>query len=321
MDRITGNTIDLGGGRRGFRGRDLALGQAGTIPGPTWFNDVQEEICRSIEFANIVLAAGNREQLSQAMRRLAGSNTRVVTGNTTLTPDDAGLVLISGAAGAVTVTLPTAAAAGGRPLRYNLVRTDSTGNAVTVQRAGGDTIDGAASISLPAGARQTLVGDGVSAWVSLEPLGGLRFGETVFFAGGGGAAGFSGSWTVPAGVFLVMIEAIGAGGGGGGSAAGSAGGGGGGGAGGGGATASNVGAGGAGGTATGGSLNIAGAAGQAGQLIGSAYRGGLGGSAPFAGGVGYSGGIGAIAGCGGGGGWDNAVAPGAGAGGLVTISY
>lgn len=229
MDRITGNTTDLGGGRRGFRGRDLALGQAGTVPGATWFNDVQEEIVGIIELLALTPTAGNRAQLAQALRRLAGGNTRVITGSTTLTADDAGLVLISGAAGAVTVTLPVAAAAGGRPLRYNLVRTDSTANAVTIQRAGSDLIDGAAAISLPAGARQTLVGDGVSAWVALEPPGGLRFGETVAFAGAGGAAGFSGNWTVPAGVFLLLLEGIGAGGGGGGSAAGSAGGGGGGG--------------------------------------------------------------------------------------------
>jgi hypothetical protein len=68
-------------------------------------------------------------------------------------------------------------------------------------------------------------------------------------------------------------------------------------------------------------MTIAGAAGQVGQLIGSAYRGGMGGAAPFAGGVGYPGSNGAIAGCGGGGGWDNAVAPGAGAGGIVVIAW
>jgi hypothetical protein len=379
MDRINGaNWIDIGAGRRGFRDRNLAAGQAGTTVTAAWANGVQEELVRAIELCGLTPAAANREQLIQALRRLAGGNTRAITGSTTLTADDAGIVLVSAASGALTVTLPAATAAGGRPMRFHLVRTDSTGNAVTIQRAGSDLIDGASSVSLPAGARQTLVCDGVSAWVCLEPQGGLRFGQTAVFAGSGGAAGFSGSWTVPAGVFLVMIEAIGAGGGGGGSAAGSAGGGGGGGAfvrgwfrvqpgvalsiqagtggaaggvsaagsagtasfvtapagpvtgtlltagggtGGAGATAGNVGAGGGGGAAAGGAMRIAGAAGQVGQLIGSAYRGGMGGSAPFAGGVGYPGSNGAIAGCGGGGGWDNAVAPGAGAGGIVVIAW
>lgn len=50
MDRILGvNTIDLGGGRRGFRGKDTVAGIPGTELVATWHNGVQEELVRLIE--------------------------------------------------------------------------------------------------------------------------------------------------------------------------------------------------------------------------------------------------------------------------------
>lgn len=66
--------------------------------------------------------------------------------------------------GAFNATLPTAAAAGNGATVY-FKKTDSTSNAITVQRAGSDTIDGATSKQL---ATQNdilgLVSDGTSAW-------------------------------------------------------------------------------------------------------------------------------------------------------------
>ncbi len=50
MDRIIGvNTIDLGGGRRGFRGKDTVAGVPGTELAATWHNAVQESLVRLIE--------------------------------------------------------------------------------------------------------------------------------------------------------------------------------------------------------------------------------------------------------------------------------
>ncbi|MDP3410334.1 hypothetical protein [Bosea sp. (in: a-proteobacteria)] len=50
MDRIIGvNTIDLGGGRRGFRGKDTVGGIPGTELAATWHNAVQESLVRLIE--------------------------------------------------------------------------------------------------------------------------------------------------------------------------------------------------------------------------------------------------------------------------------
>lgn len=164
MDRVTGNTVDLGSGRRGFRDRNLGLSQAGTIPGASWFNGAQEEIVRFVELMGLGPTDANREQLIQAARRMAGGYVRTIAANTVLTADDAGVVRVNAAGGPISVTLPAANAAGGAPLRITLLRTDTSANAVTVQRAGADLIEGSASTLMGLGARLTLVSDGASAW-------------------------------------------------------------------------------------------------------------------------------------------------------------
>jgi hypothetical protein len=108
---------------------------------------------------------GNFGNLTSLLERAIAGATRWVNANTTLTADDAGLVLINAAGGAVTLTLPAASAANGRPLRLQLVRTDATLNAVTVQRAGADTIEGSTAISLAVRERLEIVSDGTATWV------------------------------------------------------------------------------------------------------------------------------------------------------------
>lgn len=59
MDRITGDdTTDLGGGKRGFRGRNMLSGLRGTVVAAQWLNDVQEELLAVIESAETVPGAG-----------------------------------------------------------------------------------------------------------------------------------------------------------------------------------------------------------------------------------------------------------------------
>lgn len=136
-----------------------------TIPGYEWHNGVQEEIVAAILDTGIVLDAETLTQLRQSIRRIAGGNATSISASQALTPDHAGLVVVTAAGGAVTLTLPAASAAGGRPFRYDLVRTDSTAaNALTIQRAGADTIEGTTSITVPIAGRMSLVSDGVSAW-------------------------------------------------------------------------------------------------------------------------------------------------------------
>jgi len=166
MDRTSAaNTIDLGGGKRGRRARNLVAGLSGTGLDPTYDNDLQEEVVAGlIEYAGLTPVAGARTQLRQALSRLFGGGLRPITGSATLGLDDAGLVAADCSGGAVTLTLPAANGLNGRPIRYDLVRTDSTANVLTMQRAGTDTIEGLTALALPVGARVSLGSDGSGTW-------------------------------------------------------------------------------------------------------------------------------------------------------------
>lgn len=63
-------------------------------------------------------------------------------------PADIFAVRVNATGGAVTVTLPTAVENEGRKIFVK--KTDASGNAVTVDGNGSETIDGAANVSLPA---------------------------------------------------------------------------------------------------------------------------------------------------------------------------
>lgn len=69
------------------------------------------------------------------------------TGNATLTATSPVYNTIDATAGNITITLPLANASNGQC--FKLKRTDGTANTVTIARAGSDTIDGAASYTLP----------------------------------------------------------------------------------------------------------------------------------------------------------------------------
>ena len=209
MDRITGaNWVDIGGGRRGFRDRNLALAQAGTFHIAEHHNGLQEEIIRAIEIAGLAPSAANREQLIQAIRRLAGGNVRTINaGGVVLTADDAGVVLVN-AASSFGITLPAANAAGGHPIRITFARTDSSAGVTTLSRAGADTVEGATSIALPPGERLTLVSDGASGWRVLAAGTGALLGVQIFTA--------SGTYTPSPGMRSCIVHAVGGGGGGGG---------------------------------------------------------------------------------------------------------
>jgi hypothetical protein len=165
-DRTNGlNNVDIGSGRRGFRNRNLGLGQAGTVVDAEWANGFQEEIIRTIELLGLTPSAVNREQLIQAFRRMAGGNVTTLAANTTLNADHAGLVLASASGGNVTLTLPAANGAGGLPQRLTIVRTDISTNTLNLVRGGTNTLNGlTTNCPLPVGATVTLISDGVSAW-------------------------------------------------------------------------------------------------------------------------------------------------------------
>jgi hypothetical protein len=78
-------------------------------------------------------------------------------------------ILADATAGPVTVTLPIAAQFFGG--RYNVVKVDATANAVTIAAAGGDNIDGAATVVLSQQwASLNFQSDGATRWVILSRL-------------------------------------------------------------------------------------------------------------------------------------------------------
>jgi hypothetical protein len=158
------------GGTPGFfTGGNPGGGTPATVPGYEWFNGVQEELIGLILRGGISASNADLAQVRKSLDRLFGGGLATYAANTTLTVDDAGLVLVNASGGARTITLPAANALGGRPIRYQIEKTDNSANAVTVQRAGSDTIEGATSVVLSGQwASVTLVSDGVSGWVVLR---------------------------------------------------------------------------------------------------------------------------------------------------------
>lgn len=170
MQRISTSTRALnlfGSGKDGFKNGDLAVGLQATRLNADWFNSVQEELCRLVVGAGIDLDVEVKTQLLQAVRRMAGGNVRTVTaGHTVLTADDAGLVLVNAAAGAVTLQLPRANELKALPFTFR--RLDKVAeNSVTALVSGTDVIDGSATSGvLLVDQSRKIVSDGVSGWHS-----------------------------------------------------------------------------------------------------------------------------------------------------------
>lgn len=84
------------------------------------------------------------------------------TGTYTILATDE-LILCSTSGGAFALTLPAASSAPGKS--FKIQKTDSSSNALTISRAGSDTINGATSITLTVQYESTeLISDGTSAW-------------------------------------------------------------------------------------------------------------------------------------------------------------
>lgn len=118
-------------------------------------------------------------QLLEAIKRFAGNHVTVVTAAQspkTLTIADAGLVVIDASAGNVTINLPAANALAS--VEFEFIRIDSTAaNTATVQRAGADTVDGAATsfVLQPNYDRYRMKADGASKWLHTLPPNGSHW--------------------------------------------------------------------------------------------------------------------------------------------------
>jgi hypothetical protein len=151
---------------------DPATGTSATVPGFEFFNMVQEELARLVEFAGLTPSGSDYTQLRQALSRLFGGNLGTVSADTTLTVDHAGLVVVDATSGSRVETLPAANALGGRPIMLRIARSDGSANTVTVQRAGGDSIANfGASLVIPPLSSVTLISDGNTGWIVLGRTG------------------------------------------------------------------------------------------------------------------------------------------------------
>lgn len=115
---------------------------------------------------NLYRGAANLLQTDGSLR-LGGSLRLPVSTKTTAYAATAAdsVILVNATGGAVAITLPAATAAPGQMIRVKKI--DSSGNAVTVVRAGSDTIEGSTS-AISLGAQwnfTTLVTDGTSQWL------------------------------------------------------------------------------------------------------------------------------------------------------------
>lgn len=301
MQRIATATkaVDLHGvGKHGFKDGNLGLGIQATDFEAAWANGVQEEIVAFIESSGLVPSGATLSQMLLSARRLFGGNIKTVTAAMSpyqITADDAGLLRIDATAGAVVLTMPSAAAT--KMMPFALRRVDATANAVTINRGGADTLDGVTSAPLVGQGQYVLYrSDGVADFKAAA----VSPGTSRFTA--------NGNFTAPAGVTTVYVSGVAGGSGGGAGGGGAAGG---------------VGGGGAGGSA-GQSIIRQSYAVTPGQVIAITIgAGGAGGVASGTGGNGGASGSGGntvvgalvtLAGAAGSGGGTNSVAPAAGGG-------
>lgn len=108
----------------------------------------------------------NTKQLatSEFLQTALRSVTTITTGTTALTYGDHGFILVDASGGTVTINLPPATVR----CRFEFRRIDTTSNAVTINRAGSDTIEASGtSVSLVGNfAERELFSDGASKWYS-----------------------------------------------------------------------------------------------------------------------------------------------------------
>lgn len=140
MDRTIALNYVTVSGKRQFIDQNLLGGVPGTEMVAADPNAWQEEVLGPIEGMGLTPSAVALKQLWQAIRRASSLNTgATITVNTTLTADNAGLVVVNATGGNITLTLPLSNSAGGVPFRYQIARIDAvSANTVTLAFAGAD---------------------------------------------------------------------------------------------------------------------------------------------------------------------------------------
>ena len=139
MDRVNGEDwIDIGGGKRGFRGRDALAGVRGTEVTTDWLNAVQEELLALIELSGGAPSSADNQQGARAVRSQALNWVPVVAG-----------------ANALTITLDPAPASLtdliGVPLRLKIASANTAGATLSVNGFTAKAITRPSGVALQAG--------------------------------------------------------------------------------------------------------------------------------------------------------------------------
>jgi hypothetical protein len=204
----------------GWANNDLTQATAPTIMDPDFLNATIAELTAFLSYVGLTASKTSAAQVLQAVLRIAGGNTLSVTaaGTTTLTADNAGLVLVDATAGNITLDLPAAIAAGAAPINFTFVRFDNTANTVTVTPTLPDIwVLGVAPVTIGGLNVLRIISNATNAWILLTPQpvtptvitaagaysatipGGMTRAELTIVGGGGGGAGTNGIYNAGGG--------------------------------------------------------------------------------------------------------------------------
>lgn len=116
---------------------------------------------------------GDTAAMLAKIKRLLGASTSSVTSSAALTAAQQGVVYVDASGGSLSLTLPSAAAAGGALQRFTFVRRDATANTVTLQPSTGQQLMGVTNgtLTIPRGGVLTVIADGASLWLLQDVVG------------------------------------------------------------------------------------------------------------------------------------------------------
>ncbi|HKE81625.1 MAG TPA: hypothetical protein VKB54_20070 [Solirubrobacteraceae bacterium] len=166
---------------------DPATGRAGTVYRAEEFNELILNLRELLRAASVAGTKGSATMLRAALHRLYAGSGRVIAATGTLTPDDAGLLVIDATTANVTLTLPPAAALPSGHTMVQCVRQDTAQTDVRLIPAAGDAIRGGI-FYLDAKQWVILRSDGVATWYVLSASATILRSRTLQVAPGGVAA-------------------------------------------------------------------------------------------------------------------------------------
>lgn len=199
----------FGAGKAGFQNGDAAAGIVGTQLPASVFNDLLGNLMHLTEASGVGATPGRVQDLKDAIMALTATRPlQLKSANYNIEAADNGTTIIfDTAGGALSTLLPDVTTL---PIGFNVeLRCDGI-NTLTINRTGGQTIDGATSLVLGSKRSALLLGD-QQTWRSEKKAAGV-YAPGVQILSATGTANF----TVPAGVYELWVWVWGAGGAGGG---------------------------------------------------------------------------------------------------------